>query len=180
MQNGVCTLSLDVTHTHGNHTDLYEQFRSEFLMKSRAQSNPDLSIRTLVAEEIGNDAAESPDSPYRRLRSSLYHNRNSKLPLNPRTFPATALYVQNARITELLSKMSESGEIYHQIHSDQDTVFIILASAAIMEHLHAVISSSCRVVPPNSAFKVLLTISIVKMTKVSKINFISQKLAKFA
>lgn len=172
IQNGVCKRNVNAeSHSHPNHSELYNQFRSEFLMKTRAQSNPDISIRAVLNDELGNDAAESPDSPYRRLRSSLYHNRTKSVPLNPRTFAAAKCYVQNEYFTSLLSKMSEDHSISNIIYSDDETLYIILAATDILQNLpdirQALITSSCRVVPPNQSFKLLLTISIIKMKEVS-------------
>lgn len=173
VQNGVCSRKTNsAPHSHSNHRELYDQFRSEFLMKTRTQSNPDLSIRNIVRNEIGNVAA-SPDSPYRRLRSSLYYDRQKNIPLNLRSLTATKVYVANNYVKELLSNMSrETTEIYHNISTDEETVYIVTAATDILKNLpdsrQAVITSSSRVAPSTSFFKLLLTISIIKMKEVSR------------
>lgn len=65
-----------------------------------------------------------------------------------------------------------SWEIYHNIFTDEETVYIVIAATDILKNLpdsrQAVITSSSRVAPSTSFFKLLLTISIIKMKEVSR------------
>lgn len=163
IQNGVCMRTVnDETHSHPDHKEMYDQFQSEYSMKTRSQSNPDVSIRMIVSDEVG-IASESPDSPYRRLRSSLYYNQKKDCYIESKNISGNKALRSRSVCQFFTFENERRKQMYHNIFSNDDTVYILLAAKDVLDNL----PESSRVVPPNSSFKLLLTISIIKVKEVS-------------
>lgn len=170
VQNGVCSLENENNkHNHPNQRDEYNGFRKEQAMKLQCQNDPTISIKDVINQfSLSDETSSTETSPAnkRKHRSTLYYNRHKKIPVNPTTIDDMVAYFNNETIQKLMSKSYHGKIVHHEVASNENYFFVIIAIEEILNDLPAirkfVITASMRVVPPSCAFKVAVTFSAVK------------------
>lgn len=162
IRDGICSYN----EKYSQHSHATDQ-ESEYRIKQRCQSDPNLSFRQIFEEERGHDS----DVNFEKIKSSMIRNKKKVLPKNPITADEVELYLETQIVRELLAS-ADSVLSYAYIKRD-DYAYLMFENTNVLEKLPEErffnITCTMRVVP-DGFFIVLLTISAVKQNTVRKFS----------
>lgn len=173
IKDGICVrVPKSEVHNHDNQEDDYEQFMFKDIVKLRSQSDQGSEIQDIFSEE--RQAIQSADHymdlpNYNQVKSSMIYHRKKAIPKNPTSYEDIQTFFADKYVENILKTECGTRKFYQGIISNEEFTYVVFGFEQILNSLPEIrhFNITSMHVTSIGFFKVLVTISVIKLNEVS-------------